>query len=142
MFFRRESPRQLSFDEKITSTKSSGFEATKAPGGARISRKGFGAWVKEGPGGVPEPGEPGLLMGEHIAGLVDGGYQKFFLTHDNHKIPALAEHLKAIHAFQEDLCEALGLTSLYNTSLGSVCKNHLYDRVKDRDKGVPARPWE
>ena len=113
MFFRRESPRQLSFDEKITSTKSYGFEATKASGGIRISRKGLGAWVKEGPGGVPDAGEPGLLVGDYIAGLVDGGYQKFFLTQDNHKIPALAEHLKAIHAFQEDLFEALGLTSIH-----------------------------
>ena len=142
MFFRRATPRILSFDERVDAASSYGFETTKTPSGARISRKGFGCWVKEGPGGVPEPGEPGLLLGEHIAGLVDGGYQKFFTTHDNHKIAALAEHLTAIHAFQEDLYEALGLTSLYNTSLGSVCKNHLYDRVKDRDHGVPKRHWE
>ena len=51
-------------------------------------------------------------------------------------------HLTAIHAFQEDLYEGLGLPSLYNLALGSVCKNHVYDRVKDRDKGVPTRAWD
>jgi hypothetical protein len=142
MFFRRETPRILSFDEKIGALRSLGFETAKNTNGAIVSRKGFAAVVKEGSGGAPQPGEVGLLMGDHIAGLVDGGYQKFFLTHDNHKVPALAEHLKAIHAFQEDLYEGLGLPSLYNLSLGSVCKNHLYDRVKDRDKGVPTRAWE
>ena len=142
MFFRRETPRVLSFDDKIGALRGLGFETVRVPDGARISRKGFGAFVKEGPAGLPEPGEPGLLLGEHIAGLVDGGYQKFFLTHDNHKIAALAEHLTAMHNFQEDLYEGLGLPSLYNLALGSVCKNHLYDRVKDRDKGVPARAWE
>ena len=142
MFFRRETPRVLTFDDKIGAVKSLGFEVTKVPSGARISRKGLGAFVKESADGIPEPGEPGLLLGEHIAGLVDGGYQKFFLTHDNHIIPALAEHLTALHKFQEDLFEGLGLASLYNLALGSVCKNHLYDRVKDRDKGVPPRAWE
>ena len=31
---------------------------------------------------------------------------------------------------------------LYNESLGTVSTFYLYDRVKDRDKGVPKRVWE
>jgi len=81
-------------------------------------------------------------MDSGIAKLVDGGFQKFFLAPDGGRKPALAPELKGIHAFQEDLREALGLESLYNESLGTVSTQYLYDRVKDRDRGVPKRPWE
>jgi hypothetical protein len=50
--------------------------------------------------------------------------------------------LKALHEFEEDLKEGLGLESLYNESLGTVSTYYLYDRVKDRDRGVPKRVWE
>ena len=49
------------------------------------------------------------------------------------RIPALAEHLTALHHFQEDLREALGLVSLYNQGLGTTFDQHMYDRVKGRD---------
>ena len=142
MFFRRERQRQLSFDERTDAARKAGFEVTRSAAGALISRKGLASLVKEGPNSEPQPGEAGLLNHGYVAQLVDGGYQKFFATEDGHKMPALAEHLKALHEFSEDLHEALGLVSLYNTSLGSICNNHLYDRVKDRDTGVPKRPWE
>jgi hypothetical protein len=89
---------------------------------------------------VVEPA--GILMAGGIGKLVDGGFQKFFLAPDGQKKPALASELKAIHEFQEDLREALGLVSLYNESLGTVSTEYLYDRVHDRDRGVPKRPWE
>jgi len=57
-------------------------------------------------------------------------------------VPALATYLKALHNFEEDLKEALGLTSLYNQALGTRADEHLYDRVKDRDSGGRRRPWE
>jgi hypothetical protein len=31
---------------------------------------------------------------------------------------------------------------LYNESLGTVSTFYLYDRVQDRDRGVPKRAWE
>ena len=77
-----------------------------------------------------------------IGKLVDGGYQKFFLAPGGQKKPAHASELKAVHEFQEDLREALGLVSLYNESLGTVSTEYLYDRVQDRDRGVPRRPWQ
>jgi hypothetical protein len=84
----------------------------------------------------------GRIIGNEIGALVDGGFQKFFETSSKRRIPALAADLKAIHAFQEDLREGLGLISLYNESLGTTSTKYLYDRVQDRDHGVPQRPWE
>ena len=47
-----------------------------------------------------------------------------------------------MHAFQEDLREALGLVSLYNESLGTVSNQYIYDRVEERDCAEPKEPWE
>jgi len=79
---------------------------------------------------------------DEIGALTDSGFQKFFLTPSGDRRPALASELKTLHDFQEDLREALGQTSLYNESLGTVSTFYLYDRVKDRDHGVPKRAWE
>ena len=38
--------------------------------------------------------------------------------------------------------QAVGEISLYNEALGTVSTLYLYDRVKDRDRGVPKRAWE
>ena len=81
-------------------------------------------------------------MCDEIGALVDGGFQKFFRTPSGKKKPALAEELKALHDFEEDAREALGKQSYYNESLGTVSTFYLYDRVKDRDRGVPKRVWE
>ena len=69
--------------------------------------------------------------------LVDGGFQKFFRTPTGKKKPALADELKELHAFEADLKDHLGLKSLYNEGLGTVSTLYQYDRVKDRDRGVP-----
>ena len=42
---------------------------------------------------------------------------------------------EALHEFDDDLREGLGLTTLYNQALGTTCDDHLYDRVEDRDAG-------
>ena len=44
--------------------------------------------------------------------------------------------------FEEDVKEALGEVNLYNEALGTVSTFYLYDRVADRDRGVPKRAWE
>jgi hypothetical protein len=84
----------------------------------------------------------GIVVGNEIAVLVDGGFQKFFRTPSGKNKPALASELVELHDFQEDLKQALGLEDLYNEALGTVSAYYLYDRVKDRDKGVPKRIWE
>jgi hypothetical protein len=81
-------------------------------------------------------------MGTEIGTLTDGGFQKFFRTPSGKSKPALAEELKAVHDFQEDLREALGLTVLYNEALGTVSNKYLYDRVKGRDQAPVHKPWQ
>jgi hypothetical protein len=108
----------------------------------KVRRNGYAALVEGTPDGKVRVGRVGLAVGNEIGVLVDAGYQKYFQTPTRKRIPAQAEHLRGLHDFSEDLKETLGLTSLYNESLGSVCGKHLYDRVEDRDHGAPKRPWE
>jgi len=143
MFFRRQQPKQITFDQRMEELRRTGFTLTSAAGGRiMVTRDGCAA-ILEKAGETPRVVErAGIVMDGGIAKLVDGGFQKFFLAPDGRKKPALAPELKALHEFQEDLREALGLVSLYNESLGTVSTQYLYDRVKDRDRGVPKRPWQ
>ncbi|MCU1293244.1 MAG: hypothetical protein JWP08_2094, partial [Bryobacterales bacterium] len=53
-----------------------------------------------------------------------------------------AEQLRQLHEFEEDVKDAFGLTDLYNTSLGTTSRKHMYDRVYKRDLGEQPKPWE
>src|SRR5262245_38033188 len=116
MFFRRQRPKEVTFQDRLEALRSAGFAVESVGNGrVRVSREGVAAVledVRDGPPRIVE--RAGLLTGEAIAALVDGGFQKFFETHAGIRIPALASHLKAVHDFQEDLGEAVGLISLYN----------------------------
>lgn len=142
MFFRNQQPKQPSFDERIANLKELGFTTKSEAGGCRVTRGGCGAVVQDLGGGKVGIGKAGVLLGAEIAHLVHGGYQMFLRAPSGKEAPALASHLKALHAFDEDLREGLGLTSLYNLSLGTVCDDHLYDRVTARDAGPHQQPWE
>ena len=120
-----------------------GFTVSSRPGGAtRVTRDVYAVDLKESGATVDIADRAGVLMGDEIGVLVDGGYQKFFRTPSGKKRPALAEDLKALHDFEEDVKEGLGQESLYNESLGTVSTYYLYDRVANRDEGVPKRAWE
>ena len=113
------------------------------PGGSvRVSRGVCAVDLKETGGALQVENRAGVAMGGEIAVLVDGGFQKFFRASSGKKKPALADELQALHAFEADLKEKLGLQSLYNEGLGTVSTLYQYDRVKDRDRGVPKRIWE
>ena len=71
-------------------------------------REDFAVDLREEAGSVRAVSPAGILMGDEIGALVDGGYQKFFRTPSGKKKPALADELKALHAFDEDIAEALG----------------------------------
>jgi hypothetical protein len=143
MFFRRVKPREISFEERLDMLKQAGFAVQASGSRAKVMRDGIAAVLEKGPDGAPRVAErAGIEMGDAIGVLVDGGFQKFFRTPDGRKKPALADELKAIHGFQEDLRERLDMVSLYNESLGTVSTQYLYDRVENRDRGVPKRPWE
>jgi hypothetical protein len=143
MFFRREQPKTITFENRTEALRRAGFTVKPQNDRVLVTRDCYAVAIQDVPGGLPRVAErAGILMPGGIGKLVDGGFQKFFLAPDGMKKPALAEELKGIHTFQEDLREALGLKSLYNESLGTVSTKYLYDRVKDRDRGVPKRPWE
>lgn len=143
MFFRREKPRKLNFDNRLSSLREAGFTVTsEGSGKTRVSKLGCAAILEDRGEDLPQVGKAGVIVGNEIGHLVHGGYQSFFETATRRKIPALAEHLTALHTFTEDLREALGMISLYNTSLGTTYDSHKYDRVADRDVDRPKKPWE
>jgi hypothetical protein len=143
MFFRRETPPVSTFNERIDRLKQFGFAIEKAgPGEAKVSRNGIGAVVGDVPGQPPHVDKAGLIIHDEIGLLVNGGYQMFWRTPSGRRIPAIATQLKELHAFQEDLKEGLGLTSLYNEGLGTTSDLHLYDRVEERDAGDSHKPWQ
>jgi hypothetical protein len=144
MFFRRERPKHLTFEDHMSAARAAGFRTESIGGGKiRIERNGIAAVFEPGVDDVPRAVErAGVVMGKEIGTLTDGGFQKFFTTPSGKRKPALAEELKEIHNFQEDLREALNLTSLYNESLGTVSNLYLYDRVEGRDSGKHDKPWQ
>ena len=142
MFFRRERPKNLTFQERLEQLKKLGFTVAPGSGGARVSRGTCAVDLADHAGAVHVADLAGIRMGDEIGRLVDGGFQKFFRAPSGQKKPALAEELKALHDFEEDLREGLGQESYYNESLGTVSTFYLYDRVQDRDRGVPKRVWE
>jgi hypothetical protein len=142
MFFRRQQPKQLTFEDRLSSVRQAGFNVINTGSAVRISRSGYGVALSGGDGAITISGQAGVLIGDEIASLVDGGFQKFFRTPSGKAKPATAEELYGLHDFQEDLKEALGQESYYNESLGTVSTYYIYDRVANRDHGVPRRAWE
>jgi len=142
MFFKNQKPHQWTFEERLGNLKQFKFEVQRQTSGALVTRDTCGAMVQDQGNGQVKVGKAGVLVGAEIANLVSRGYQMFLRTPSGKEIPALAEQLKKLHAFDEDLREGLGLTSLYNLSLGTTSDDHLYDRVEDRDAPHHPRPWE
>jgi hypothetical protein len=143
MFFRRERPKKMTFEDHMSGARAAGFRTESAGRGTLIERNGVAAVFASGPDGAPVAVErAGIVMGKEIGTLTDGGFQKFFTTPSGKRKPALFHELKEIQSFQEDLREALGLDSLYNESLGTVSNLYLYDRVEGRDRGLHNKPWQ
>jgi len=142
MFFKREQPKPASFQNQIDALAACGFQTRSTAHGTVVKRQGFAALLREGPAGAATIAESGLAVGEEIAVLTDLGFQKIFLTPGGRKTPALAEHLKGLHAFVESVGAELGTAQYYNDGLGTTNGKHVYDRVEGRDHGHMARPWE
>jgi hypothetical protein len=143
MFFRNQRPKKPTFQERLDNVRRAGFTVEPLSGAAaRVVRDGYATDLEEADDQIQVRSRAGLLMDGEIGALVDGGFQKFFRTPSGKRRPALAGELKAIHDFEEDLKEALGEQSYYNESLGTVSTLYLYDRVENRDQGVPKRAWE
>ena len=104
MFFRRERPKVPTAQERLDQLKSHGFSVLPLPGGGfRIMRGTCAVDLAQTAGNLHIAERAGILLNGEIALLVDGGYQKFFRTASGITKPALAQDLKALHDFEEDL---------------------------------------
>ncbi len=143
MFFRRSLPKKPTFAERLNQLKNAGFASEVQPDGrVKITKHGVGAIIGDQGQDHPEIEKAGILVGAEIATLLNGGYQMFLETPSGMRAPAMAEQLRALHQFEDDVKEALDLVNLYNTSLGTTTPKHMYDRVNKRDTGLQPKPWE
>ena len=121
-----------SLEQQLQSLRSYGVEAKASSGNRWSAQKGdCVAVLEQTSDGLRLVEPPGFRIGAETGQLLDGGYQKFLLT-PTRKLPATAEHLRQMHAFQEALTTALGEPNLYNLALGTVSTTYHYDRVKGR----------
>ncbi len=142
MFFRRERPKIPTFSERIDLLRKAAFSIESLPDGrVKITKHGVGAIVGDEGKNQPDIEKAGVLIGPHIAILLNGGYQMFLETPDGKRYPATATQLRNLHQFEDDVKEALDLVNLYNTSLGTTSTKHMYDRVFKRDSGQQPKPW-
>jgi hypothetical protein len=142
MFFRRDRPKIPTFQERIDLLRNAGFGIQNQPDGrVKITKHGVGAIVGDEGRNQPDIEKAGVLIGSEVATLLSRGYQMFLETPSGKRLPAQAEQLKALHEFEDDVKEALGLVNLYNTSLGTTTPKHMYDRVFQRDTGKQPKPW-
>jgi hypothetical protein len=115
-----------------------GFRVSTTGGVARVEKYGCGAEFRSFPDGrFKMTVLPTLMLKGHFTRLWDAGYQKFLITEDNRKIPALALQLSQMRRFNEELRYALGVPTYYNEALGSTCQVTEYDRVQGRPGDVP-----
>jgi hypothetical protein len=121
-----------SVEQQLQSLRSYGVEAKSTGVGHWSVHKGdCVATLHQTSDGLQLMAPPGFQIGTEVGVLLDGGYQKFLVT-PTRKLPAQAEHLRKLHAFQEALSTALGDPNLYNLALGTVSTTYHYDRVKGR----------
>ncbi len=142
MFFRRQKPKVTTFEERIECLRAAGFTLENLPDGrVKAIKHGVAAIIGDEGANQPDIERAGIVVGNEIASLLSGGYQMFLETPSGKRLPAMAEQLQALHQFEDDVKEALGVTNLYNTSLGTVSRSHAYDRVAGYSKAEP-RPWD
>ena len=133
---------ELTFDGVLSTLGNERFDVAPAAGGAkgvqgarRVSKYGCAAEIAPGPAKdapVRLLARTGWLLNGEISRLVDHGYQKFLET-SKLRIPATADHLRAIQRFDQELRAAIGAMSLYNESLGTTSDVYLYDRLQGRE---------
>lgn len=115
-----------------------GFAVGSTRGVIRVEKYGCGAEFRQAPEGhLTLTILPTIMLKGQFTRLWDAGYQKFLLTDEGIKLPALAEHLFNLRKFNEELRTALGIPTFYNEALGSVSQVSVYDRVKGRRGDVP-----
>ena len=136
------------YEDAVAWLKDHGFDILEAPGIQNrvfIKKNNCSAAIEAtADGGVKIFAYPGFLIGGEIAKLINKGYQQFLkTTKTRSRLRPITS--RRFTSSPEELKEALGATSLYNESLGTVSEEYNYDRVKDRTEPTPdrpKRPWE
>lgn len=134
--------KELTFDQVLSILGNERFDVSPASGGAkgvsgarRVSKYGCAAEIAPSElkaGSVRVLARPGWVLGGEISRILDRGYQKFLAT-GTLQVPATADHLRALHRFEEEFKEAIGQQSLYNESMGTTSDVYLYDRLVGRE---------
>src|SRR5437016_1321835 len=102
----------------IESLAALGFAVGSTRGVVRVEKYGCGAEFRKGPDDLYEMTViPTIMLKGRFTRLWDAGYQKFLLTDDGQKLPALATHLQNLRKFNEELRTALGIPTFYNEAL-------------------------
>ena len=115
-----------------------GFSVGSTRGVVRVEKYGCGAELRQDPDArFHMTILPTIMLKGQFSRLWDAGYQKFLLTDDGTKLPALADQLVDLRKFNEELRTALGVPTFYNEALGSVSQLSVYDRVKGREGDIP-----
>ena len=122
----------------IESLAALGFTVGSTRGVVRVEEFGCGAEFRKTPDERYQMTiQPAIMLNGRFTRLWDAGYQKFMLTDEGLKVPALATHLQNLRKFNEELRTALGVPTFYNEALGSVSQLSVYDRVRGRKGDVP-----
>ena len=122
----------------IEALPSKGFQVSSTGGVMRVEKYGCGAEFRRmADGRYQMTILPTVVINGQFSLLWDAGYQKFFITDDKHKVPALAQQLSNMRRFNEELRSAIGVPTYYNEALGSTCQVTTYDRVQGRPGDVP-----
>ena len=118
--------------EQLDRLRQAGMEVKASQGDRYEVQKGnCTATLQMGPKLLTVVTGPGYVVGGEVTHLLDQGFQKF-LAGPTKRVPAHADQLVEMHKFEEELLAALGIESLYNTSLGTISESYHYDRVKGR----------
>jgi hypothetical protein len=127
------------FEKKtIDSLAALGFSVGSTRGVVRVEKYGCGAEFRQtAEGRFQMTILPSIMLKGQFTRLWDAGYQKFLLTDEGQKVPALASHLENLRRFNEELRTVLSVPTFYNEALGSVSQLSVYDRVKGRPGDVP-----
>ena len=127
------------FSQKaIESLAALGFTVGSTRGVVRVEKYGSGAEFRQDTDGRYQMTVlPTIMVKGQFSRLWDAGYQKFLLTNDDLKFPALATHLQNLRQFNEELRTALGMPTFYNEALSSMSQVSVYDRIKGHKGDVP-----
>ncbi len=111
-----------------------GFATSAAQTGRLEVRKyGFVAYLENKRGKWIYSGPPYFVVHGINGELEDRGYQKFWYSKaEGKRFPIRKVDLETLHRFDEEVRYLLGMTTLYNQSLGSVNARTVYDRLTGR----------